>query len=361
MLIATALALVAANSALAPLYHRFLDFPLATTTVQSAVKDVLMVLFFFTVGMELKSEMVEGVLTDHRQILLPLLAALGGMVVPALLFLAVNHAIPAHLNGWAIPTATDIAFALCILTLAGKNTPPALKIFLLAIAIFDDLGAIAIIAFFYSHGLAALPLLLAAAILLALYALNRLRVTAITPYLALGIALWFCLHHGGIHPTIGGVLTGLAIPLHDARGRSPLNRCLYALHPWVSFAVLPLFAFTAAGIDFSGFALVTLTAPLTLGVICGLFLGKQMGIFGTSWLLIRLRIARLPHGTYWRQLYAVSILAGIGFTMSLFIDSLAFTDPVLSAQAKLGVIVGSTLAALAGMVGLRCATPRRAG
>ncbi len=364
MLLAAAAALVAANLPLtAVLYQQFIHLPLAlgagdvsaALPLAEGVRNILMVLFFLTVGLELKREMIEGVLSDRRQILLPLLAALGGMAAPAAVFLFINQAIASQAVGWAIPSATDIAFALCVLLLAARNAPPALKIFLLAIAIFDDLGAILIIALFYSHGVALAALLPVAACILALYTLNRFSVSRLLPYLALMLLLGWCLHQAGIHTTIAGVIVGMAIPLRDRAGSadSPLNRCMHFLHPWVSFGVLPLFAFTAAGVNLSGLSLAALTAPLTLGVMLGLFLGKQMGIFGTTFTLVKLHLVALPEGTTWRQIYAVSLLAGIGFTMSLFIGALAFTDIAMQEQVKLGVLSGSLLSALVGAWVLR--------
>lgn len=360
MILATILALIAANSALAEDYAAWIAYPLGvsfgdlhlTHTVSHWVKEALMVLFFFTVGMELKRELVEGVLADKRQILLPLGAALGGMLVPALIFLGLTYQVPALAIGWAIPTATDIAFALAVLIIALPRVPVGVKIFLLAIAIFDDLGAILIIALWYSHGLALLPLLAAAGCVVVLAIFNRLRVTTLPLYLLLGALLCIALAEGGIHATIGGVITGLWLPLR-AGGHSPLNRMLHALHPWVSFFVLPLFAFTASGVNLQGIPSEALTAPLVLGIAAGLFIGKPLGIFGISAVLIRLGYATMPEGATWRQLQGVSVLAGIGFTMSLFVGSLAFTDALQAVEVKLGVLAGSLLAALCGYALLR--------
>ncbi len=363
ILAATALALLAANSIFAPHYRAFIDFSISlgigpfvmAESLGHWVKDVLMVLFFLVVGMELKREMCEGVLVDKRQILLPLVAALGGMLAPALVFLAINAATPENAAGWAIPTATDIAFALAVLLMAARHVPPALKIFLLAIAIFDDLGAILIITFFYSDGVTLLPLLAAAWVCAVLLLCNRLSVMVVWPYIMLGVLLCVALEHSGIHATIGGVIVGLAIPMRDKQHpeRSPLNGLMHRLHPWVSFGILPLFAFTAAGVSFADIPLETMTAPLTMGIVLGLFLGKQLGIFGASWLLIRAGFARRPEGTSWAHLYAVSLIAGIGFTMSLFVGSLAFADEALQLQVKLGVLAGSLLSAAVGWLALR--------
>lgn len=363
MIAFAALALIAANSPLAAWYHAFTDTPvtfgyaasLATEPLKAWVKDILMVFFFLVVGLELKREMREGFLSRRDQILLPLLAAAGGMIAPAAIFFAINHSYPANLAGWAIPSATDIAFALCVLTLVGKGIPPAIKIFLLAIAIFDDLGAILIIAAFYNTALAALPLLLALLGMAFLVLLNRRNVTTLAPYLLTGIYLWFCLYHSGIHTTIAGVAVGMAIPMRDKddHQHSPLNRCMHALHPWVSFLILPLFAFTSAGVSFDGIAARDMLQPLPLGIALGLFLGKQIGILGTTWLLVTLRLASKPEGASWRHLYGVSIIAGIGFTMSLFIGLLAFSDAPTQEMVKLGVIAGSLLSTLWGFIMLR--------
>lgn len=362
------LAMIAANGSTAELYQSFINshisFGIGEKSISEPlgqwVKDILMVFFFLLVGMELKNEMLEGVLSDKKQILLPLLAAIGGMVAPAAVFLLINHDLSSHWHGWAIPSATDIAFALCVLMLVGKNIPPALKIFLLAIAIFDDLGAILIIAFFYSKTLAIIPLLLVALSIGVLFLLNRFNVMAISAYMIIGIILWFCLYNSGIHTTIGGVLVGMAIPLRDPKDKSnsPLNTCMHFLHPWVIFLILPVFAFTAAGINLQDVSLKSLFEPLVLGVALGLFIGKQIGIFGTTWLIVKSGFAALPEGTNWQHIYGVSIVAGVGFTMSLFVNMLAFNDVLMQEQAKLGVIAGSILAAVVGWVILRFNAPK---
>lgn len=363
MIVFAALALIAANSPLSSWYYGFTSAPVtfgygelsATEPFKAWVKDILMVLFFLVVGLELKREMREGFLSRRDQILLPLVAAAGGMIAPALMFLGLNYNSPDSLSGWAIPSATDIAFALCILMLAGKGIPPSIKIFLLAIAIFDDLGAILIIAAFYNTALAALPLLMALLGVAFLFVLNRRNVTALAPYILIGIYLWFCFHYSGIHTTVAGVAVGMAIPMRDRNDphHSPLNRCMHFLHPWVSFLVLPLFAFTCAGVSLGGVTVGGLLQPLPLGVMMGLFIGKQVGIFGSTWLLVKMRIVGKPEGASWRQIYGVSVIAGIGFTMSLFISLLAFDDVQAQEMAKLGVIVGSLLSAVWGAVVLR--------
>nr|AAL25797.1 Na+/H+ antiporter [uncultured bacterium] len=364
MIIFAALAMIAANSALAGWYGAFVDAPITlgsiTEPVNGWVKDVLMVLFFLTVGMELKREMAEGLLAQKGQVFMPLLAAIGGMAVPALLFYALNHSNPETVKGWAIPSATDIAFALCILMMFGKSVPASAKILLLAIAIFDDLGAIIIIALFYNTKIAVVPLLFTAggAGLLAL--LNRCKISAITPYILTGIYLWFCLHEAGIHTTIAGVAVGMAIPMRDRKhsSNSPLNKCMHFLHPWVSFGVLPIFAFVSAGVNFADMHLSELFEPLPLGIALGLFVGKQIGIFGMIFLLVKAGLAKLPEGTGFGHVYAVSIIAGIGFTMSLFISLLAFPGHHLQEVAKIGVIAGSLLSTLYGGLVLFCVSKR---
>jgi NhaA family Na+:H+ antiporter len=357
------LALIAANSPWSGLYKEFINTSIGFGINEAAaaeplkvwVKDILMVFFFLIVGLELKREMREGFLSRRDQILLPLLAAAGGMFAPAVIFFAFNHGHPANLAGWAIPSATDIAFALCVLMLVGRNIPPAVKIFLLAIAIFDDLGAILIIAAFYNSSLAFTPLILALAGFLLLTLLNRQNVTALAPYMLTGVYLWFCLYHSGIHTTIAGVAVGMAIPMRDKDRlhHSPLNHAMHLLHPWVSFVVLPIFAFTSAGVSFAGMQASDLLQPLPLGIALGLFFGKQIGIFGTAWLLVTMRLASKPEGASWMHIYGVSIIAGIGFTMSLFIGLLAFSDPQIQEMVKVGVIFGSLLSTLGGFIVLR--------
>lgn len=369
MIIFAVLALLAANSPFASEYKALVNAPItfglqdamATKALKEWVKDILMVLFFLVIGLELKREMCEGFLSKRDQIILPLVAALGGMAVPAAIFFLFNHNSPTTVHGWAIPSATDIAFALAILTLFGKGIPPAIKIFLLAVAIFDDLGAIIVIAAFYNTGLTIAPLLLGLLGIITLVLMNRSRVVSIAPYMVVGLFLWFCFYYSGIHTTLAGVIVGLMIPMRDADDErySPLNSCMHFLHPWVSFLVLPIFAFTSAGVDIRGLNVSDLAEPLPLGIAMGLFFGKQVGIFGASWLLITLRIVRMPEAAKWIHLYAVSILAGIGFTMSLFIGMLAFSDPHLQDMVKIGVIGGSLLCIVWGLVVMRFIRVRR--
>jgi NhaA family Na+:H+ antiporter len=357
------LATFMANSQFSAWYEAFIYTPVAFSyqdfhfnePLKEWVKDVLMVFFFLVVAMELKAETREGFLSKPGQVRLPLLAALGGVIMPAVIFMAFNHNTPEYAAGWAIPTATDIAFALAIVVLAGKHVPASAKIFLLAIAIFDDLMAILIIAFFYSGGLEITPLLFALLGVGVLFALNRSGIGRLAPYFLVLVYLWFCMHASGIHTTIAGVIVGLAIPLHLKKesGHSPLRYCMHMLHGWVTFLILPLFAFTASGIKFGGMSPELLLSPLPLGIALGLFFGKQIGIFGTTWLLVKLRIATLPEGMNWLHLYGVSIVAGIGFTMSLFIGLLAFNDDTIEQMVKTGVIAGSLLASIIGFCVLR--------
>jgi NhaA family Na+:H+ antiporter len=363
MIFATILAMILANSSMAQSYMTFINMPIklgfgaqaVIEPLKEWVKDILMVFFFLLVGMELKCEMLEGSLSNKKQILLPLLAAIGGMTIPSIIFLLINHDIPQHWNGWAIPSATDIAFALCILTLVGKRVPLALKVFLLAIAIFDDLGAILIIALFYAGKLSIIPIAIASLATAALYVLGKMKIISIYAYMLIGLVLCFALYQSGIHTTIGGVIVGMAIPLHDPNNKSnsPLKNCIKFLHPWVNFVILPIFAFTAAGITLNSFSLDLITEPLLLGTALGLFIGKQIGIFGSTWLVVKSGFANLPKETNWKHIYGISIIAGIGFTMSIFINMLAFSDQLMQQQAKMGIVFGSLMAAIFGWLVLR--------
>lgn len=369
MLLFAAMGLVLANSDAREAYEALRVMPLAiglgdvsaSMPFNLFVKDVLMAIFFLLVGMELKREMQEGFLSKPGQKILPLIAALGGIALPALIYLFINRDIPAHLNGWAIPTATDIAFAVCVVSLLGKHVPPAAKIFLLAIAIYDDLAAILIIALFYSKGIALLPLAIAGGVALVMFALNRLRVTRLMLYMLLGGVLWHFIHQAGIHTTVAGMITGLMIPLrpnaHDSE--SPLNRCIHFLHPWVAFVILPLFALVSAGVDVRGLTLDAIREPLTLGVALGLFLGKQLGVFAATLAAVKLGFATRPDGTSWATLYGIAIVAGIGFTMSLFVGHLAFRAETVHDTIRLGVLAGSLASALVGALVLRLASSRK--
>ena len=320
------------------------------------INDGLMAVFFFLVGLEVKREVLDGQLSTWRQASLPLVSAVGGMAIPAAIFVAINSGQSANLQGWAIPAATDIAFALGILALLGARAPVALKILLLAIAIIDDIGAIVIIALFYTADLSLAALGGAVVAGLALVALNRFGVLRTAPYVLVGIVMWVFVLKSGVHATLAGVLTALAVPLTGAGGRTgPLVRLEHILHPYVAFLVLPIFAFANAGVSFAGLGLGDLLAPLPLGIAAGLFLGKQLGVFGFGYAAIRLGYATRPDGVTWPQLYGLAALTGIGFTMSLFIGGLAFADPEQMDAVKLGVLGGSLLSGLVGFTVLRLA------
>jgi NhaA family Na+:H+ antiporter len=359
-----ALGLGVANSALASSYAEALHAPIAGLNLLHWINDGLMALFFLLVGLEIKREMVEGQLDTWPRRALPLLAALGGMLVPALIFLGVNAGHTENWRGWAIPTATDIAFALGVLSLLGSRVPGSLKVFLTSLAIIDDLGAILIIAIFYASDVSFAALGLAALTAAALYGLNAFGVMRLPPYLLLGLLLWGEMLSSGIHASLAGVVLAMAIPIggsSEAEGaHSPLHDLERALSPWVAFLVLPVFGFANAGVSLAATGVASLISPLSLGVIGGLFLGKQTGILASVFLAKRAGIAALPAGANWRQIYGVALLCGIGFTMSLFIGLLAFSDPEREAATKLAVLVGSLLSALAGAaVLLTGRSPRR--
>jgi NhaA family Na+:H+ antiporter len=356
-----ALALVLSNSPLSWLYVQFIDIPVSVQVASLGidkplllwVNDGLMAIFFFTIGLEVKREVLDGELSTLPQVLLPLAAAVGGFALPALIYLALNQTDPIAVDGWAIPAATDIAFALGVLALLGERVPSSLKAFLVSLAIFDDVAAIVVIALFYTNQLSWISLSLAFVGVLGLVVLKWRGVLRVGPYIALGIVIWVCVLKSGVHATLAGVVTALFIPLRDeaeAYEHSPLRRLEHVLHPWVAFFILPLFAFANAGVSFAGMTLETLTRGVPLGIAAGLFVGKQLGVFLTSALLIGLGWAQLPQGTNWRALYGVSLLTGIGFTMSLFIGSLAFEHAgyQYDAGVRAGVLMGSVLSALAG-------------
>jgi len=364
---AAALALLLDNSALSWLYDSLLQTPVAIQVGAFVlnkplllwINDGLMAVFFFLIGLEIKREVAEGRLSNLRQAGLPVIAAIGGMVAPAAIYLVLNANDPTAVNGWAIPAATDIAFALGVLALLGPRVPAALKVFLLALAIIDDLGAIAIIAVFYTSELSAPALAVAAVGILGLAGLNARKVTRIAPYLAIGLLVWVSVLKSGVHATLAGVIVALFIPLRggDKGEWSPLKEVEHDLAPWVGFGILPVFAFANAGVSLQELAPSSLFAGIPLGIAAGLFVGKQLGIMGFVWAGVKLGIARLPDGVTWRQIYGVAILAGIGFTMSLFIGTLAFSDPEQAAAVRIGVLAGSLLSAVAGAFVLRAALP----
>ena len=348
LMAAAALALIVANSRFSAGYFALLAAYVGPLSVLHWVNDALMAVFFLLVGLEIKREFVSGQLATWPQRILPGAAAAGGMAAPALIYVALNLGAPENLRGWAIPTATDIAFALGVLALLGRRAPASLKVFLVALAIIDDLGAVAIIAAFYTAELSGLWLGAAAVTLVALVALNRAGVKRLTPYLVLGAVLWVVVLKSGVHATLAGVALALTIPIGKGAG-SPLHRLEHALHRWVAFLVVPVFGLANAGVSFAGMSVASLLAPLPLGIALGLFVGKQIGVFGVAWLLIKLRLADKPEGASFVQLYGVALICGIGFTMSLFIGLLAFpASPALQDAVKIGVLGGSLISALAG-------------
>ena len=326
-----------------------LDFEIRKSVLHW-INDGFMAIFFFLVGLEIKREVVSGELSTRSRALLPAIAAVGGMIVPAVIYYIVNMDTPEDLAGWAIPAATDIAFALGVLSLLGSKAPVRLKILLTAIAVIDDLGAIVIIAFFYTSNLSIFPLYVAAAALVGLLILNRRNVCTVGPYILVGLVLWAAVLESGVHATLAGVVTAMFIPMVSKRdkGNMPLQRLEHSLHPWVAFGILPLFAFANAGVPFTGMGLSSLLEPVTLGIILGLVIGKQLGIFTMLWLTIKLGLSPMIKGAGWIHLYGVAALCGIGFTMSLFIGGLAFEDLHHQASIRLGVLVGSITSAMIG-------------
>ena len=356
---AAVLAMTINNSPLSFLYNGLLDVPVAVQigALQIAkplllwINDGLMALFFLLIGLEVKREVLEGQLRQPAQLVLPGAAAIGGMLIPALVYWWLNHDNPAAASGWAIPMATDIAFALGVLALLGKRVPVSLKLFLMTLAIIDDLGAIIVIAIFYSGTLSTLSLALAGACIAALIAMNRLGVVKLGPYMIIGLILWVCVLKSGVHATLAGVTLAFCIPLRTKNAEpSPLLTLEHALHPWVAYGILPLFAFANAGLSLSGVTVESFTHHVPMGIAIGLLLGKTVGVFGLTWLAVRTGIAALPQGANWGQVLGVAILCGIGFTMSLFVGSLAFEPGVseFAGMDRMGILTGSILAALIG-------------
>ncbi|BCH13318.1 MULTISPECIES: Na+/H+ antiporter NhaA [unclassified Mesorhizobium] len=355
LMAAAALALVVANSPLAETYFDALHAYLGPLSVSHWINDGLMAVFFLLVGLEIKREMLDGQLSTWPRRALPGIAAAGGMLVPALVYVAINRDNPAALSGWAIPTATDIAFALGVLSLLGSRVPGSLKVFLTALAIIDDLGAVIIIAVFYTSGLSLAYLGAAFAVIALLIGLNRMKVLTLLPYLLLGVVLWVLVLKSGVHATLAGVALALTIPLKITPGisrdseDSPLHQLEHGLHRIVAFVVVPIFGFANAGVPFAGLSAATLVEPLTLGVAAGLVAGKLVGVFGSSALAIRLGLADLPVNAGWLHMVGISLLCGIGFTMSLFIGLLAFASNVeLQDAVKVGILAGSFIAAILG-------------
>lgn len=368
LVIAAAVAIAAANSPLASAYDALLSVRVSITVDTMGIdkplllwiNDGLMALFFFLVGLELKREALAGELRDRKQIMLPLACAMGGFALPALIYASFNRGDPEALAGWAIPAATDIAFSLGVLALLGSRVPVSLKVFLSSLAIFDDVAAIVVIALFYADDLSVISLVLALIWCTVLVVLNRAGVAHKAPYTIVGLLLWVCVLKSGVHATLAGVAVALAMPIARPDGGSPLREIEDALHPWVVYAILPLFAFANAGLSFSGMDLGRAISGVPLGIAVGLFVGKQLGVFAVAWLLIRLRMAALPSGSSWTAFYGVAVLTGIGFTMSLFIGTLAFGQggPELAALTRLGVLVGSVASALLGALILYGSLPK---
>jgi NhaA family Na+:H+ antiporter len=352
------LALLWANSPAAPAYFDTLKTYVLGLSVLHWINDALMAVFFLLVGLEIKRELVIGQLSTARARALPGFAALGGMFVPAIVYVAFNVSSAEYVRGWALPAATDLAFALGVLALLGSRVPASLKVFLTALAILDDLGAVLIIAVFYTSGLSALMLGLAALAVAVLIALNMAGVTRLWPYLLVGAVLWDFVLRSGVHATIAGVLLAITIPIGRTETRCPLRTLEHALQPWVTFLVLPIFGLANAGVALGGIGAETLFHPVTLGVALGLFVGKQVGVFASVRAVVAAGLAAKPAGTSWLQIYGIAILCGIGFTMSLFIGLLAFTDPELQDETKIGVLAGSVLSAVLGWLVLRLAPGR---
>jgi len=369
LLMSAVLAMLVANSPLAGLYDTLLETPVAVRVGGLAidkplllwVNDGLMAVFFFLIGLEIKREIMEGELSSWGQVILPGVGALGGMIVPAAIYVWLNWGNTTALDGWAIPVATDIAFALALLSVFGSRVPTALKVFLLTLAIFDDLAAIVIIAFFYSGDLSLSALLTGGASLVLAVVMNRMGVTRTSSYILLGIVLWIAVLKSGVHATLAGVLMAFCIPMRDDRGESPLRNLEHDLHGPVAFAILPIFAFANAGLSLAGMSMSDLTHPVAMGVIAGLLIGKPAGILVFVWLAVIVRLTRLPDNVTWRQLLGVAFACGIGFTMSLFIAGLAFEHGSgdYFAGDRLGILAGSILSALAAFVVLQFSLPAK--
>ena len=358
LLIAGLIALVLSNSSFAGVFDHILhlklyfgtNLPLFYKSIQHWINDGLMVIFFFVVGLELKREFLEGELSMPSQAILPVIAAVGGMAVPAIFYLLFNFNNPETFQGWAIPSATDIAFSLGVLSLLGKKVPISLKIFLMALAIIDDLGAIIIIALFYSSNLEIFSLLVVLFILFFLYLCNRINLQNIWIYILLGFFLWIFIQNAGIHATISGVLLAIFVPHKKTKQGSLLTCAENKLHPWVAYLIMPLFALTNAGVYLGDVSLASLSNPVPLGIMTGLFFGKQIGVFFTTFLLIKMGYARLPSGSNWIQMYGIAMLTGIGFTMAMFINFLAFYTDIYINQAKIAILIASFTSAVLGYI-----------
>lgn len=363
LVIAAAIAMTIANTDLNDAYQGFLHTYLLGMSVSHWINDGLMAVFFLLIGLEVKRELLEGALKSRETAIFPAIAAVGGMLAPALMYVLFNYNDPQAIQGWAIPAATDIAFALGIMALLGNRVPVSLKVFLLALAIIDDLGVVVIIAFFYTGDLSTTALAIGFAMTAALVLLNNKKVTKLTPYMVVGAILWFAVLQSGVHATLAGVVIGFSIPLQGKKGEhSPLKHMEHALHPYVAFGILPLFAFANAGISLEGISIETLGTALPIGIALGLLIGKPLGIYTFSWAAVKLGIAKLPEGINFKHIFAVSVLCGIGFTMSIFISSLAFgqANAEFDTYARLGILMGSTTAAVLGYFLLRFSLPKKA-
>ncbi|OOF57296.1 Na+/H+ antiporter NhaA [Rodentibacter myodis] len=367
LLCSALIAMFFANSPLSGTYNNFLNLPVSiqignfsiNKTLIHWINDGFMAVFFVLVGLEVKRELLEGSLSSYQQAIFPAVAAIGGMVVPALIYAFIARQDPSLVNGWAIPMATDIAFALGVMALLSKQVPLPLKIFLLALAIIDDLGAIVVIALFFSHGLSLQALIFAAIAIVLLIALNRFKVTVLCAYMVVGTILWASVLKSGVHATLAGVIIGFCIPLKGEKGKKPLEEFEHLLAPWTSFLILPLFAFANAGVSFEGIDFAMLSSPLLLAISLGLIVGKPVGVFGFSYLSVKLDIAKLPEGINFKQIFSVAILCGIGFTMSMFLASLAFDADAgesVNALSRLGILLGSTVSAIIGYYCLKKTT-----
>ena len=371
LVIAAVLAMIIENSPLESLYEALLGTPVAIRIGEFEIakplllwiNDGLMAIFFFLIGLEVKREALRGELSDPSKVALPIIGAIGGMAVPAIIYSVINWGDNIAMKGWAIPSATDIAFALGVLSLLGDRVPNSLKVFLLTLAIVDDLGAIIIIAIFYTANLSVLSLTVASVCIVILFFLNRRGVLSIAPYMIVGLVLWASVLKSGVHATLAGVILGLFIPLQKSSeyNTSPLEKLEHDLHPSVAFFILPVFAFANTGISLEGISLDSILAPVPLGIAAGLFLGNQLGVFGLSWIAVKLGLAKLPGDVKWIQLYGVAMLCGIGFTMSLFISSLAFeqTPDQYIIEDRLGILLGSLLSAGLGYMLLNMVLPRQ--
>ncbi|MDG2154757.1 MAG: Na+/H+ antiporter NhaA [Gammaproteobacteria bacterium] len=376
LLAAAIMAMVLKNSAYGESYSAFLETPVAITigVMDGAldiekplllwINDGLMAIFFFMIGMEVKREILIGQFSDIKQTILPIIAGIGGIAVPAIFYYLLTIDNPEAIQGWAIPTATDIAFALGILALVGPGVPVALKLFLMTLAIIDDIGALAIIAFFFTSKLSVTAIIVSGISVAALIIMSMRGVTRLAPYIVVGLILWASVLKSGVHATLAGVILGFCIPMGPREpGReteSPLQMLIHEVHPWAAFFILPLFAFANAGISLAGMKLADLFTGVPLAIMVGLLVGKQVGVFGFSWLAIKMKLCELPEGISWQQLYGAAILCGVGFTMSLFIGSLAFEEGGVLGTTRpdrLGIIAGSLLAGIAGFVVLKLATP----